>query len=121
MAKSANRGRFPLLLLVVLAAGCGGGGGDVDGRNPPGGPLPPDTTPTSFSFTAKGDVAPGAIVDSDPVTITGIAAAAVVSITGGQYAINGGAFTSANGTIENQQTIVVRITASSDTSVVNPP
>jgi hypothetical protein len=113
MAQTANRGRFPLLLLVVLAAGCGGGGGG--GGAPPGGPLPPDTIPTSFAFSAKDDVTPGATVDSEPVTITGLSGAAAVSITGGLYAINGGAFTSANGTIENQQSIVVRVTASNDT------
>ncbi len=106
----ATRGA-PLLLFFVFAAGCGGGGGG--GSSPP--PPPPDTVPNGFGFTAQADVTPGATVDSATVTITGLAAAASVSVTDGQYAINGGAFTSANGTIENQQSIVVRVTASSDT------
>ena len=99
-----------LLLSVVSLAACGGGGG--------GGSKEPavDTTPNAISFTASTNAEPNAVVTSPAVTITGINTAAPVSISGGEYSINGGAFTSAAGTIANGQTLSVRITASDQTN-----
>ncbi len=70
-----------------------------------------DTTPNSFSFNSPPAASPGAVVTSDPVTITGIDSATPVSVSGGLVSINGGAFVS-SGTISNGQTIVARVTAS---------
>ena len=51
---------------------------------------------------------------SNPITITGITAPTVISIGGGaQYSINGGAFTSAAGTVRPGDQVTVRITAPS--------
>ena len=97
--------------LLALLAGCGGGGG---GGSPPPPPPPPpvDTTPDAITFTSQSGTALSTAVSSNAVTITGINAAAAVSITGGEYSIGGGAFTSAAGTVSNNQTITVRINSS---------
>lgn len=98
--------RLLLPLSLALVAACGGGGGGSS----------QDTRPNTFSFTAQIDVATGVTVDSPAVTISGINAAAAVSIVGGQYSINGGAFTSTSGSISNGQSLVVRVMASSSTN-----
>lgn len=71
------------------------------------------TIPSAFSFASPAVVAPSTIVTSTPVTtITGLGAPSPISIVGGAYSINGGAFTSAAGTITNNQTVAVRVTSS---------
>ncbi len=69
--------------------------------------LAADTTPDAFSFTPVTDSNPAAPNKSNTITITGINSSAPVSIVGGLYAIDGGAFTSAAGTISNGQNIQV--------------
>ena len=71
-----------------------------------------NSTPNAFSFTPQIDVAPRAVVTSNTVAITGINTAAPVSIVGGTYSINGGAFTAAAGSITNNQTVTVQLTTS---------
>jgi len=55
----------------------------------------PDTTPDAFSFTPVTGVAPSSMQTSNTVTITGINAPAAVTVAGGTYSINGGAYTAA--------------------------
>ena len=74
--------------------------------------VPADTTPDAFNFTAVTDSELNATVASSEITISGINTAAPISITGGQYSINGGAATNVAGTISNGQTVVVLLTAS---------
>ncbi|WP_435103546.1 hypothetical protein [Arhodomonas sp. AD133] len=71
----------------------------------------PDTTPEPFDFQDVADVQPGVLVASAPITVTGIDAAAPISIVGGEYSIDGGAFTSADGTVGNGSSVTVRTTA----------
>jgi len=71
-----------------------------------------DTTPDPFEFAAQSNVALNAVVTSNAVTISGIDAPAPISINGGTYAINGGAYTSAAGSIGNGDSVQVRQTAS---------
>ena len=78
--------------------------------------APQDTTPNSFSFSNSTNAELNAIVTSPAVTISGINAATAISIVGGEYSINGGAFTSAAGTISNGQTLSLRVTASDNTN-----
>ena len=94
-----------LLSAVLVISACGGGGG-----NPP---PTPDTRPTSFSFTALTGAELSTEYTSAEVTITGIEAAAAVSVAGGEYSVNGGDFTSAAGTVTLGQTLSVRATSSS--------
>ena len=71
-----------------------------------------DTTPEPFTFSPRSGLARSTEVTSDSVTITGINAAAPISITGGSYSINGGAFTSATQTVNNNDSVRVRLTSS---------
>ena len=43
---------------------------------------------------------------------SGINAAAMISITGGSYSVNGGGYTSGSGTVNNGNTVAVRLTSS---------
>lgn len=74
------------------------------------------TTPAAFAFTNQTDAQLGAPVTSNSVTITGITEAAPISVTGGSYSIGSGAFTTAQGTIKNGQTVRVQQTASTSNS-----
>ena len=97
--------------LLALLSGCGGGGGSGGG-----GPTPPppaaDTTPDGFTFTAQAGSDPSSTITSNEVTITGINAASPVSIAGGTYSINGGAFTGSAGSVTSGQRIQVRLNSS---------
>lgn len=96
-------------LFVVLITGCGGGGSNGGTQTPP--PPTPDTTPAAFSFPAVTDVQRSSVVESAAATITGIDAAANISISGGEYSIAGGAYTSTPGSISNNQTVMVKLLA----------
>ncbi len=74
--------------------------------------LVTDTTPDAFAFVDQTGVAPTSLITSAPVPITGINIAAPISVSGGEYSINGGAFTSAAGTISNGNTVRARHTSS---------
>jgi hypothetical protein len=102
---------YVLAGVLVLLAGCGGGGGSGSssgGGNPP----PVDTTPDGFTFPVQSGLAPSEECTSDEITITGLTGTASITVTGGEYSINGGAFTSAAGTVSNTQRVRVRVTAS---------
>ncbi|MEO8217873.1 MAG: hypothetical protein ABI718_12400, partial [Acidobacteriota bacterium] len=74
--------------------------------------LAQDTTPDAFTFTDQTDVPPGSTVVSAPITVSGISSSAAISVTGGEYSLNGGPFTSAAGTTTNGDTVRVRQVAS---------
>ncbi|HUQ08752.1 MAG TPA: hypothetical protein VM146_00455 [Steroidobacteraceae bacterium] len=102
--------------LSLLLGACGGGGGGGSGSSSGGGTAPVDTTPNAFTFTAQSGMMPAAVVTSDEITISGINSGAAISITGGEYSIDGGNFTGAAGTINNNQKVRVRGTAPSQFS-----
>lgn len=73
-----------------------------------------DTAPDAFSFTPQTGVSPGIQVTSSTVTIAGTNTGAPVTVSGGEYSIACNAtFTTAPGTIEPNQSVCVRHTASS--------
>jgi uncharacterized delta-60 repeat protein len=76
--------------------------------------LPPDLTPDAFSLVAQPNAAPGTLVTSNAITVTGINGAAAISVSGGEYSVGctSGSFTSAAGTVTNGQTVCVRHTTS---------
>jgi hypothetical protein len=95
-------GRLTRATVVSLAPGEGGSGSD-------------DTTPDAFSFTDQTDVALNTLTTSNAVTITGIDAAAAVSVSGDgapQIRIDGGSWTT-SGTISNGQSLEARLTSAS--------
>lgn len=71
-----------------------------------------DTTPDQFTFTDQTGVALSSTITSAPVTITGIDAAADITVSGGTYSINGGAFTASAGTVVNGDQVRARNTSS---------
>ncbi|MDP1609947.1 MAG: DUF1566 domain-containing protein [Sulfuritalea sp.] len=75
-----------------------------------------DTTPDAFTFVDQTNIARSTLTESAAITVAGINAAAAISVAGGEYQINGGAWTGAAGTITNGQTVKVRHTTSASTS-----
>lgn len=71
-----------------------------------------DTTPNAYGVPNVTGAALSTLYVSDPVTITGINAPASVSITGGEYRVNGGAWTSGAGTVNNNDVFQRRGTSS---------
>ncbi len=76
-------------------------------------PAKKDTTADAFSFAPQAGVEPGTVVTSDPIPVTGINAAATITVTGGFYSVNNGSFRSARSSVSNGATVRVRQTASS--------
>lgn len=76
-----------------------------------------DTTPDAFSFTDQNPVALSTVITSNTLTVAGIDAPAAISVTGGEYQINGGSWTTSSGTISNGDTFAVRGTSSSGPGV----
>lgn len=70
-----------------------------------------DATPDPFSFADKLNVALRAKVTSNTIAVKGIDMPATISISGGKYAINGGAFKETSATISKGQTVRVRVVA----------
>jgi N-acetylneuraminic acid mutarotase len=75
-----------------------------------------NTIPDSFIFTDQTDVALNTVITSNTITVSGIAAPAYITITGGTYSINGGDYTSDNGTVEDGDEVTVRLTSSGNYS-----
>ncbi len=71
-----------------------------------------DTTPDAFTFTDVVNATLSAQYTSNTITVTGINAAATISITGGTYSVNGGAYTSNAGTVNVNDNVAVRVTSS---------
>ena len=73
-----------------------------------------DLTPSTFSFTTVNGAEPGALTSSGSVTLASVTGNVPVSISGSgtpAYRINGGAWTSSNGTIQLGDTLEIRLTA----------
>jgi hypothetical protein len=70
--------------------------------------------PDFFDFIDSDDVEPDALVSSNIITITGLDIGVPVNVTGGEYSINGGAFTSAAGIVFSDDRLQVRTTSSAD-------
>lgn len=77
-----------------------------------------DTTPDAFSFTDQSGVARSITITSAAITVTGITAAAAITVSGGTYDINGsGTFTADPGTVNNGDTVRARHTSSANYSI----
>lgn len=72
-----------------------------------------DATPDAFSFTDVTSARTKSRVTSNAITVSGINTAVAISIAGAdaQYSMNGGAYTSASGTVQNGDSIRLRVTA----------
>ena len=63
------------------------------------------TTPDPMAFAARTFLMPGAAAISAPSAVYGVNAPTAISVTNGQYSVNGGAFTSIPGVVANKDTI----------------
>ena len=75
-----------------------------------------DSTPDAFTFTDVTGVALSTTQTSNTITVSGINTSVAVSVSGGTYSKNGGAYTSSAGTASNGDTFAVRHTSSSNFS-----
>jgi hypothetical protein len=80
--------------------------------------APTDNTPDAFAFTNVTDADPSTAYISESQTITGMDAGTAVSITGGEYRINGGEWTSGAGTIDPGDSLEQRATSSAESEGV---
>jgi hypothetical protein len=71
-----------------------------------------DTKPNSFSFIPQTGVTADTIVISNSITVSGINTPSPISVTGGEYSINGGAFRSVAGKVFKGDSVRVRLTSS---------
>jgi hypothetical protein len=78
--------------------------------------APPDMTPNQFTFTDQTGAALSTVITSNAITVTGITSTTPISITGGEYSINGGPYTSADGTVNPEDTVTVQQTSSGNYS-----
>lgn len=74
--------------------------------------------PNTFTFTAETSASVSTLYTSNTVTLGGItnAGGSPISITGGEYQINGGSWVSTSGTIYDGNNITVRQTSSASTT-----
>jgi len=70
-----------------------------------------DTLPDAFSFPPRTGAAPGSVVTSHAVTITGLNAPVAVSVQGGEYAINEGLYSGLPGTLMPGDRLNIRLAA----------
>ncbi|MFN4062324.1 MAG: SGNH/GDSL hydrolase family protein [Paracoccus hibiscisoli] len=84
-----------------------------------GAALVADTTPTAFSFATVSGAGQSTTITSAEIEVEGITGPAPISITGGSYSVNGGAFTTAAGSILPYDKLRARVTSASaaDTGV----
>lgn len=75
-----------------------------------------DETPDQFSFTWRQDVALNVAIDSNSEILTGFNVPASISITGGQYSVDNGPFTSQPGYASSGQAVRVRLMSASTTN-----
>ncbi|MEM7100619.1 MAG: DUF11 domain-containing protein [Pseudomonadota bacterium] len=72
--------------------------------------TPPDTTPTPFSFDDRADALTDTQILSNVIQVADVNSETNISVVGGQYSINGGAFTSDADVINNGDTVQLAVT-----------
>ncbi len=104
------------IVFSFLVAACGGGGGSGPAASsdaPDDGPVS-DTDPDSFIIADIDIAVIRSVVESEPIAISGINEAAPISISGGEYSIDGAEFVDTSGLVSNGANVVVRVTAADD-------
>ena len=105
-----------IMTVVVTATNSQGSASSTSGNFGPIVALVVDTTPDAFTFTDQSGVAVSTVIVSNTITVTGITGASPVTITGGEYSINGGAYASTATTVVVNDTVRVRGTSSASNS-----
>lgn len=84
----------------------------IDGQSDTFGITTGTTTITPFGFITQTEVQPSTLYSSDIISPTGNTIGVPISISGGEYALNAGAYTSSAGTFNPGDTVIVRQTSS---------
>ena len=111
-AFNLTRKQIFFFVLFVNLFGCSGGNDSNNINSASNSAL--NNGPYAFSFIDQTGVNPNTLISSNSIRIGGINETANISIAGGEYSINGSAFTSINGSIQNMQNVVVRQTSSAE-------
>lgn len=77
-----------------------------------------DGVPFDFMFTALFNQPLSTLRYSNVMAVSGIDITVPISITGGEYSVNGGAYTSSAGTVRNSDNVQVRQTSSASNSTL---
>lgn len=75
-----------------------------------------DSVPDAFTFVDQTNSALSTLTESAAIVVAGINTASAISIAGGEYQINGGAWVSVAGTVNSGDSIKVRHTTSASNS-----
>ncbi len=78
-----------------------------------------DKTPDPFHFTDQTGVTPSTLITSNTITVSGINRATPVSISGGEYSINGNPYTNSNDYVYNGDEITVRLLSSAQNNTTS--
>lgn len=107
------------LAAILAIHGCGGGSSSSSSSNDEDSNQAPglDITPDPFDITLPDRLPVDTIVESSSVTITGIDSSTDITISGGEYSIDGGDFTSSPGEISNNQSLKIRVDTPDDNDV----
>lgn len=96
------------IVVLCLLTSCGGGGGGDNAPNP----KSEDLTPDSFLFIDSVENELDQTVFSETASIQGISQAVPVEIEGGEFSIDGGAFSSEAATIVAGSTLSLKLNSS---------
>lgn len=75
--------------------------------------LSADRSPDSFTFVRRDGVNPATWIESNVVTIVGINDQASISVQGGEYSVDGGAYVTTEGTVSAGHAVRVRVLSAS--------
>ncbi|MBU2872065.1 cellulase family glycosylhydrolase [Colwellia sp. E2M01] len=102
-----------MIPFALTVASCGGGSSEGSSEPSPDNPdIVVDTTPNAFSFTGVSDTQLNTVVSSNEITVAGINSETSISITSGEYSLNGADYTAATATVSNGDKVKVRVTSS---------
>jgi len=71
-----------------------------------------DVTPDAFAFTDQTGIAFSTLTESDAITVSGLNTTVGIAVSGGEYQIDGGSWSSVAGTISDGRSVKVRHTSS---------
>ncbi|OZG73540.1 hypothetical protein BTA51_11075 [Hahella sp. CCB-MM4] len=74
---------------------------------------PADTVPDEFSFTSISDVPANTLQISSAITVTGINVETPIQVTNGEYSLDSNIYTTADGVVNNGDSVWLRLTSSS--------
>ena len=80
----------------------------------------PDPVPDPFFFADQSDVPLSTLTESNSIIVAGVSGGSPISVTGGEYRIGSGSWTSSPGTIQNGESAKVRhISSASNSTATN--